>query len=237
MHAFPRGTRTFRFLRTRTFRLLLVAAAAFLFSGPAAAVSIDYEVTQGAEPFFQFSFLHAATSNCCGAPAQYRNDGAKLFRIEGTLTADWDAGDETAELLADVTLSATVIHASVPNASIGDVFELVILAGSFLEDTPNGRAQGELDYRLFDPDDLVVPVAEGTFQVFPETSFPTSANRVSDSTFSVWANNWENGVDPVPSGDFFAALGIDMVAVPEAGTWLLLATAGVAALRRKRVRA
>lgn len=230
MHAVPWAS-------ARTALSFLALAALLLAPLPAEAVSIDYEVLQGAEPQFQWSFLHAATSNCCGAPPQYNNNGTKLFRIDGTLTADWDAVAERAELLADVSLDATVIHASVPSASVGDVFTLVLKAGSFLEEAPNGRAEGELVYELYDPDDLVIPVSAGTFHVFAEPSFPDSANRVSELRFNVWANNWDSGTDPVPAGDFFSALGIDMVTVPSPAASVLVASGiallGLGGLRRR----
>ena len=218
--------------------LLAGLAVAGLLAGaaPAGAVGIDYGVVQGTNPQFHFSFLHSATGSCCGVPSQFHNSGTKLFRIAGTLSADWNPVSQRADVLSDVTLQATVLDASVPAASPGDVFQFVVKAGSFLAHTPNGRAQGELHYELFDPDDPITPVSSGVFYVFPETSFPTAANRVASSRFNAWANNWRNGTDPVPTGGFFSALGIDVVTVPGPAPWALLASALTAAfgLRPRR---
>jgi hypothetical protein len=198
----------------------------------AGAVTIDYGVTQGSEPSFKFSFLHGASSNCCGAPAEYFNSGPKLFRLSGVLSGDFTTPPDRLDITSDVDLSATVLDASVPGASVNDVWLLRILAGSFIEEEANGRTSGELAYELYDNDDLAQPVATGTFVLFPEDSFPTSANRLSSGQVGVWANNWDNATESRPdTGDFFAALGIDMVGVPEP-TGLALQALGFVALLR-----
>lgn len=202
------------------------------------AVPVSYTIEQGGDASFGYSFLHGATHDFGMAP--FLPGGEKYFRINGTLTGDFNGITLT---LDPVTLTATGLGSG-PGA--GENWTMEILGGMI--DAPDAifddSLLGTIDYRLID--DLNVEQDAGTFYIFDrDFGVPPILNG---GEFTIWANNWRNfatsGGAAQTRHDVPLALGFDLKAtdptggptIPEPGTLVML-LGGVACLgmmRRRR---
>lgn len=213
--------------------LLLSLAASLGIASSGLAIPVSYQLQNGSEDGFAYSYIHDAQN---GDP--FAMSGALLFELSGTLTGDFDG--TTLVLDPDQLFSASL------KPKVYDDHVLVIEAGELF--VSGGFAGGWIDYVL--QDEVTGDVLSDSVLYLEPMAFPGGPNTLSATSLRLWGNNWDNTTNDwdqlvadgllnsapeiIEVADFRLGMDIVGVAVPEPGAALLFAAGALVTGARVR---